>query len=209
MENKFNALLHRTSEIFHRYGIRAVSMDDLSRRLGISKKTLYAYVRNKEELVEKAMMSRHQEDVERIARIQEEGGNAIDFLLALSKQVCSNLTDLNPAVVHDLKKYHPLVLEKLTHFHRDYYARLFTANLVEGIRQGLYRPDIDKELTITSYLLNMEKFFGEEIASGKHQDLTQVLRVIFGNHIRAIASVQGLAYFEKREQLMDYHFEAE
>lgn len=209
METRKGNILRNAAEIFHRYGIRSISMDDLSRRLGISKKTLYTFVRNKEDLVEKALEFQHKEAEEEIKLMRLVGGNAIDFLLSLSKQVCHRLIDFNPVMVYDLRKYHPQLLDKMIAFHHDYYARLFTTNLEEGIREGLYRPDIDKDLTIKSYLLNMEKFFGEEIANGNTQNLSQILRVIFGNHIRAIASADGLRYFTGKEQLLDYHIESE
>lgn len=202
MDERFSDILARTWEVFQRYGIRSVSMDDLSTRLGISKKTLYTFVNNKTELVEQTLY--HQLDnarsmMEDCPHCPE---NAIDFLLEMSRRVCAQLSATHPALLYDLRKYYPEVLEKFVGMHRAFYSEVFSRNLEEGVSQGVYRQDIDKDLTIKLYLHNIEHFFGEELAAGRTIPSTQMFRVLFGNHIRSIASAEGLAYFESRE--LDY-----
>ena len=50
-DTRLNELLDGCEQTFRRNGVRAVSMDDLARALGVSKKTLYKYCRDKADLV--------------------------------------------------------------------------------------------------------------------------------------------------------------
>ncbi|HRY98356.1 MAG TPA: TetR/AcrR family transcriptional regulator [Bacteroidales bacterium] len=202
MDERFTDILTRAWEVFQRYGIRSVSMDDLSTRLGISKKTLYTFVNNKTELVEQTLYYQLAYARSMIKDCPRPPENAIGFLLEMSRAVCAQLSATHPALLYDLRKYYPEVLEKFVAMHRSFYSEVFSRNLEEGIAQGMYRQDIDKDLTIKLYLHNIEHFFGEEIASGQSVSSTQMFRVLFGNHIRSIASPEGLAYFESKE--LDY-----
>ena len=74
-ESEFNRtreeLLENISELFLKYGLRSTSMDDICSHLKISKKTLYQYFSNKDDLVEQIMMHRRnnyrtQKDIEDI-----------------------------------------------------------------------------------------------------------------------------------------------
>lgn len=207
MDHRFSDILERAGEVYQRFGIRSVSMDDLSRRLGISKKTLYTHVSNKEELVEQVMIHRHQQDQRNMEALKPGSGNAIDFLLEMSRKVCLRLIHINPAMIYDLQKYYPDILDQIIHMHHQYYSELFKKNLEEGIKEGLYRQDINKDLTIKLYIGNMQNFFGEELSSLKEMDASDIFRVMFGNHIRSIVSPEGLTYFKKKEMALDYNID--
>ena len=50
MDEKLKEILEKARDISFTYGIRSMSMDDISRKLGISKSTLYKYVKVKQTL---------------------------------------------------------------------------------------------------------------------------------------------------------------
>ena len=45
----------KATELFMRFGIRSVSMDDIATQLGMSKKTIYQFFADKDELVDAVM----------------------------------------------------------------------------------------------------------------------------------------------------------
>ena len=55
MNSEFQNILEKVSALYMKYGIKSITMDDVARELGISKKTLYQFVENKNELVEKVV----------------------------------------------------------------------------------------------------------------------------------------------------------
>ena len=53
--SELEKILVKVSGMYRKYGIKSVTMDDVAHELGISKKTLYQYVKDKSDLVEKVV----------------------------------------------------------------------------------------------------------------------------------------------------------
>ena len=113
METKEQDIIEKALRVFMRQGIKSVNMDDMSKALGISKKTLYLFVKDKEELVEKATDLFGQREIEAIKEISAQKVNAIDESLLIKKWVLSILENVHPAVAFDLEKYYPAVSRKM------------------------------------------------------------------------------------------------
>lgn len=205
MSSRAGEIIRKSSEIFMRYGIRSISMDDLSGRLGISKKTMYLYVQNKTDLVSKVLDLLHEEDIDILHSLRVKKPNAIDYLLEMSRQICQKISQINPVMVFDLRKYYPDVIEKVVENKRAFYQTLFIKNLEDGIVQGLYRNDLNKELTIRLYIHNLEQFFDNDLGSGKVFQSEELFQVMFENHIRSIANENGLLYFEKQKKSLNFN----
>ena len=75
-------ILSKTEALFMRYGIKSVTMDDISRELGISKKTLYQYVDNKQDLIDQCFQEHIEEEMEMVGKIREEAFDPIDEVIA-------------------------------------------------------------------------------------------------------------------------------
>ena len=100
-------IIVKVSELYMKYGIKSVSMDDVARELGISKKTLYQHFTDKDELVQKVVdyhMDMQEQEMKKIACA---GHNAIEELLMVSKNITQLLKQTNPSVTYDLQKYYP------------------------------------------------------------------------------------------------------
>ena len=103
-------LLKSSMELFLRYGIKNVSMDDIAKLLGISKKTIYAHVENKKDLVLAAVRIFIKEEHTIITSLSEKSINAIDEMVALSKQTIELVKIMKPTLTYDLKKYYSEIL---------------------------------------------------------------------------------------------------
>jgi TetR/AcrR family transcriptional regulator, cholesterol catabolism regulator len=145
-------ILDASQVLFRKYGIRSVTMTDIARSLGISKKTLYVHIENKHDLVSK-MMKRHiLEDQMMCLAIQQESGNALEELLKVSLYVQGQVKDINPSLLFDLQKYHRPVWEMLDAFHRKDIALMVEDNLRRGVSEGLYRKDLHVALISRLYV---------------------------------------------------------
>ena len=76
MDEKFENILRKTGEMFLKFGIRSVSMDDICRELGISKKTLYQYVENKKELIKNTLEFSLKGKFDNMLKVDDEDINA-------------------------------------------------------------------------------------------------------------------------------------
>ncbi|UYQ92316.1 TetR/AcrR family transcriptional regulator [Chitinophaga horti] len=139
-------ILDTAFNLFRQYGTRSVTMDDISVRMGISKKTLYANFADKDDLV-LHVMSRHlklMEDQCDTGRL--EAANAVEELFLVMKMIDERLRNMNPVAMLDLQKFHARAF-KLFQDHRNIYILdLIHQNLQRGIREGFYRPDLELDI---------------------------------------------------------------
>jgi TetR/AcrR family transcriptional regulator, cholesterol catabolism regulator len=150
--DEITKILDSSQVLFRKYGIRSVTMNDIARSLGMSKKTLYIHIENKRDLVSK-MMKRHiQEDQQMCLAIQKGAINALDELIKVSLYVQGQVKDINPALLFDLQKYHRPVWEMLDKFHRNDIAIMVEDNLRRGVAEGLYRKDLHVALISKIYV---------------------------------------------------------
>ena len=102
MEEKKREFLKSASEVYLKYGIKSVTMDEMARQLGVSKKTIYQFVKDKNDLVEQCLVLTHLEEDEAIQAIIDSHENAIDQLLGISKFIIGELQKVHPSIFFDL-----------------------------------------------------------------------------------------------------------
>ena len=145
-------LLEDISELFLKFGLRSTSMDDIANHLKISKKTLYQYFENKDNVVEEVMLFRIRDRANRhyIKEIRKE--NPIAIIKHIKQFVIDDLNSRLPANDFDMKKYHPAVYTKIKNMEEELTREFLNELLDRGIEEGYFRANIDKNLQI--YLIN-------------------------------------------------------
>lgn len=198
MEKEFENIVEKVSNLYQKYGIKSVTMDDVSRELGISKKTLYAYVSNKEELVEKFI--EHKTDQKRcnVKWIQEQELNAIEELLAVNEQVVEMLKNFNPATEYDLKKYYPALYTNLRKHRMDSMYKAVFNNIEKGKKEGFYRAELNGEIIAKIYVSRIENSFESEMFTMEELTSESFINEMMIYHIRGIANKKGIDFLEKK-----------
>ena len=107
MSDKRQEIIDKVRELYHRYGIRSVTMDDVVREMGISKKTLYQYFSDKSELVSAIIDCDSRENMQMHDEAIKDASNAIEQMLGFYNFQARMIRDSNPSVLFDLKKYYP------------------------------------------------------------------------------------------------------
>lgn len=194
MDKKLESIIIAVINLFKQYGLRSISMDEVARSLGISKKTLYQYVVNKEDLIMKCC-----EYVIETYRASEDernkNYNAIDVLLEISLAVRSLVDDVSPVVIFDFQKYYPHVLRAVIVKKREMIYSDMSRNFERGRKEGLYRDDIDHDLVLKLYIKNLMEIHDPEFINAP---VKKVFNVMFDSHIRSIVNTKGLDYYEKK-----------
>jgi AcrR family transcriptional regulator len=198
VEKELQNILEKVIALYRKYGIKTITMDDVARELGISKKTLYQYVEDKNELVNKSVMF----DVEKhfclINCIKEKKLNAIDELLEINRYLSVMLKDYNPSWDYDLKKYYAETYTKLFSMRREQMLKSVTDNIKRGIEEGFYRDDINADIIAKLHLLRIENLNNNDIFSPEDFASAKVFNELFKYHIRGIANDKGIKYIENK-----------
>jgi len=198
MDEKLKLILRESSYLFLKYGVRSLSMDDLCREMGISKKTLYQYVENKSDLITKTLDFIVTDNVAALGEANNSGFNAIDQLLIVSRKVCIEMQHFNPSISFDMQKYYPEIYRRFNHTKKEVIFNQIVENMRRGINEGLYRNDLPVELVARLYVQKLEYINDPEFLQSDDFSFTNMFQVMFDNHIRGISNAKGLEYYEQR-----------
>lgn len=147
MDETRQKILSIADQLFMQYGIKSVSIDDLCKQLGMSKKTFYTYYAQKEDLIE-AILSMHREKGHQ-CMMDDLGKHTTQKRIMLLQETLNHLDDVRkaPPLVFDLQKYYPTLFKKHIELIQEEVRQDMQLQLQQGIDEGLFRSDIDIELT--------------------------------------------------------------
>ena len=192
-------ILQKATDLFMQYGIRSVTMDEIAVQLGVSKKTIYQFYADKNELVDAVLMSILDDNQENCCQYKVAAGNAIEEVWLATEMVKEMFENMNPSLLYDLEKHHAASYEKFSQFKYKFLREVITDNLKRGIAEGLYRPGINVEIITMIRLETMMLPFNYNIAKNGysfvqvHLQLTELF--LFG-----IASPKGYKLIEQYTQ---------
>ena len=192
--NHMDDMLGNVLALFSRYGIRSVTMDDISRELGVSKKTLYQQVSDKNDLINRVIdheMILRGETMDKLANTYT---NAIDELIQVNGQIHSTMSSHNPTFYYDLRKYAPDVFKRWMEHRRRTMYDLIIQNMRKGKKEGLYRSDLDEHIIARLYMARMEMLSDNEIIKDQESVSLKFIREIFIYHLHGICNAEGLKY---------------
>lgn len=204
MDNTLKDILEKVRELFFKYGVRSVSIDDICRELGISKKKLYEFVSSKHELVAKLLELERQNFEVIFEQYNFEGVNAIDILLTVSKEIGENFRDISPSMTFDLKKYYPEIYHHHVDERIEFIFKKIQINLTKGISQGIYRTDLSVELIARLYIRRLMDLHNPEFFPAEKFSFRTLYDVMIDNFIRGIATETGLAYYEAKRTNLNF-----
>ncbi|MCS7036541.1 MAG: TetR/AcrR family transcriptional regulator [Saprospiraceae bacterium] len=189
---QYEKWLKRIEETFLRYGIKSVTMDDISRELGISKKTLYQWVANKEDLVERVLTYFMQQEREQCEERRQKAANAVEEIFLVLEASTRRMQLMKANVVYDLQKYHRETWEKLRDYQKGFLYGVVRANLERGIQEGLYRKDLNVDITARLHIATIFQLFDEDLFPRTLYSKQELFHHYLKHYLHGIASEQGL-----------------
>lgn len=198
MNEELKNILLKVRELYMKYGIKSITMDDVARELGISKKTLYQYVTDKDDLVGKFVDNEILMRQEEICKCFSTGFNAIEELFEISIYMNRLIRDQNPATEYDLKKYYPVHYQKTLKARKEGIYNYILLNLKKGKKEGLYRKDMNNDVIARLYLWRSEDATLAELFAAEEFTSIKLFVELLNYHIRGIATEKGIIVLEKK-----------
>lgn len=198
MEAKAKEIIDRAIPYFMRFGLRAVSMDEIARELGISKKTLYKYFKDKNELIVKGVEMKIQHDELSCCDYNDSSENAIDELFKISEFVIQSITNLNPSLIFELKKFHPEAWQ-IIHTHKwDFVYKSIKKNIERGIKEKIYRENINSDVIARLYVGSTDLILETDVFPWPDYKLDDVYLEVLRFQIRGLANQEGVKYLQTK-----------
>jgi AcrR family transcriptional regulator len=198
MDEKHGNFLLRVYELYNRYGIKSVTMDDVARELGISKKTLYECIEDKSELVKHVMEMVYRYHGSKLNEIASQSLNAIEELFEVNRYMSQMIKEQNPSLIYDLHKYYPELYKALMEEQRRRMQDAIRQNLVKGIGEGLYRKEMNVNIIARLHMTRMESHSQEDQSQINDGGAREVMREIFIYHLHGIANEKGIKILNEK-----------
>jgi DNA-binding XRE family transcriptional regulator len=191
MDNVEGYILIESEKLFMKYGMKSVTMDDIAKHLGISKKTIYAHFKDKNELVNKLFTQILHKDKCGIEDCNKKANNAIEEIFLIMDYLKGCLSGINPIVFYDLEKYHSDAHKIMMDFHQTHVYNIVKAGLERGIKENIFREGINIEILATARVGQINWIFESElIRSGKYS-MYEVIQELTTHFLFGICTLSG------------------
>ncbi|MGZ3929736.1 MAG: TetR/AcrR family transcriptional regulator [Mucilaginibacter sp.] len=189
--SQIERILKGGGELFLQAGIKSVTMDDIAKHLGMSKKTIYQFFKDKDELVTALVKQRLQEDEDEMTEMLDKSGNVIEGMINMMKCSEEIFARANPILIHDLQKYHPEAWKQFQGFKSEVIVRTMEELLSKGIKQGYVRPEIDVKVMARMRVMQVEMGFNPSIFPAGEFNLWKVQRQLLEHFNYGICTIKG------------------
>ena len=196
-------IVQGAEELFFKYGIKSVTMDDIAKHLAISKKTIYQYYSDKNEVVETLMKLKLKEDECEFNEIQSESENVIVEVFNLMKHMSAVFAKINPNIFYDLQKYHPNAWKLFKQFKEEFMAKMVEGAITRGVKEGLVRPDINAKILARLRMQEIEMGFNPQIFPPEKFKILDVQVALLDHFLHGICTLKGHKLINKYKEVIE------
>ena len=193
-------ILSAAAELFRQYGFKAITMDDIARRAGISKKTLYQHFANKNEIVNETVIWYKSRICNNCEAVMSESANAVEAMVRTQVMMDHEHKQMNPVALYEMQRYFPeayqIFREKLV----EQDVEIIKATIKNGIEEGLYREDVNADLMARYRLETSLIMFQPNLLVNERYDLLFVTHEIFEHFLYGIMTAKGEKLYQKYKE---------
>lgn len=194
-------ILSGSRELFFRYGLKSVTMDDIARHLGMSKKTIYQCFKDKNDIILSLMKSHLERNKQDLEKISKEASNAVQEMIGIMDFIGGMFTRINPVVFYDLQKYFPQCWKNFKEFKENYMIVMIQNNIRRGIQESMFRKNIDVEVLSKMRIEQIEMAMNPLIFSPDKYNLTNVQMAMLDHFLHGITTLKGHKLINKYRQI--------
>jgi AcrR family transcriptional regulator len=184
-------ILNKARELMFQTGVKHVTMDDLANHLGISKKTIYQYFKDKDALVSSVVEFELANHALICNQSMQAADNAVHEIFLLMTVIQEMFNRMNPLALFEIEKYYPDAFEKIKNHKEEFIFSMIRTNLEKGIAEGLYRKDVDVNI-LSKYRLETSLIpFNIQVFHPNKFDMLKVNLQIIEHFVYGVATLEG------------------
>lgn len=197
MEELKQKITGKAKELFLKYGLRSVTIDDICRELHISKKTFYTVIKGKEELIEAVLEEMRAQSAKKCTKCDDVIVSLVETVMSAKRD---SMTEKHINIFFDLDKYYPSIMER----HKELAKKAGIKNTAEkirlGIEQGYFREDMNVEaMSIVFDTLNISNLYNV-LKKELGMTTTQIMDMFIDISIRMVANEKGLLHYQELKE---------
>ena len=184
-------ILETALKMFRIYGVKGVTMFDIARDCGISKKTVYEHFTDKQALISEGMQQLLNNHLNYFRECLLTTANAIEELVRNMKYVTNLAKTLNPVMLHEIEKYHTDTWKSIENFKAARMLCPIKVNLKRGMTEGLYRQNLQIDIVARMRQLQLEAAFDPVQYPADRFEMHVVMEQVTAHFILGIATIKG------------------
>lgn len=184
-------ILSGSRELFNRYGIKNITMDEIARQLGISKKTIYQEFPDKDSLVHTLMENDLELRQREFDDIYNRSENVVDEVFTIMKQLTGIFANCNPVMFLDLQKFYPKTWKLFSDFRHKYIIDRVERSIEKGKKDGLVRLDINTKILAYLRMEEIVMAMGGQVFPADKFSVLEVQLALTEHFLYGICTLKG------------------
>ena len=184
-------IVEKAQELFFRFGLKNVTMDDIATKLGMSKKTIYQYYTDKDTLIDAVVQREIDNDVVECAGHLLVSENAVHEVFLALDMMQEMMSTMNPVIFFEMQKYYPSAFKKMNDHKNKFLYKIIKENIERGISEELYRENINVEILTKFRIESIFMAFNTELFPPIKYTLLQIETAMMEHFLHGICSAKG------------------
>lgn len=172
-------------------------MDDIARHLSISKKTIYQFFTDKDDLVYRVTenhigcMKSVMESIFSCKKTPKSDFTALEKFMGLGEFLKYQSANTNPAIGFDLQKYHPRSWGLFQHHKEEVIKKEIIENIIQGISEGDYRKDLNAEVMAIMRVRQIDDTLNPDVYGRSRVSFNEVHLQLLDHFVLGLLSEKG------------------
>ena len=193
-------IIEAASDLFRRYGIKSVTMDDIANEISISKKTIYQFFKDKNAIVTRSTHFMLSEEENVLKEIIDSSNDVMDELIQTIEHFKKFMRVINPVLLVDLEKYYPEGWREYQKFREACFKSNLIKSINRGINEGYFRDDFDVEVMAKLRMAEVELAFNQKVFPHHKYDLYEIQLQFTEHFILGMSTRKGFERIEAYKQ---------
>lgn len=190
-------ILIEAEKLLWRFGVKSVTMDDIARQVGISKKTIYQHFTDKDDIVLQVMTSHLDRDQHDITCMVNEAVDPIHELLSMSEMMRKSINQVNPSTLIDIQRHYPKAWAVFLDFKEKHILTSLLRNMRTGVERELYRNDLDMDVMARLRIESVQLAFDDRVFPNARTNVLAIQEQLLHHFIRGLLTEKGFILYNQ------------
>ncbi len=190
-------ILAEAERLFWKFGVRSVTMEEIAKQLGISKKTIYQHFSDKEQILYQVIQHKTSRNQSEMECMVTDTANPVEEILNVLNMMQKNADQISPNLLMDIKRYYPQAFSLFRQYKEGQIMRSILENIQKGILQGLYRADINPAILARLRVEQIELAFNHDLFPSDQYSMHDVQAELIHHFVRGMLTEEGFDVYNQ------------
>lgn len=194
-------IIEAAAELFRRYGLKSVTMDDITRHLGMSKKTIYQHFDDKNQIIRAFADDEMHKQQDTLRDFEKIAKDPVEEMVLMMQHMGKTFSRFNPILFYDMQKHYPQAWQQFRQFKYECALGSIINNIERGKEAGLYRKNINSRILGLMRLEQVEFAMNPELFPPDQYSIHDLQVQMLEHFLHGICTLRGHRLVNKYLQI--------